>query len=80
MSSSPSSFAAIFQPGIACRPVAARANGQPALVMYVPDQQSGIARASGVVVFTLSGSRVSAITRFDETVLPRFGVPATLQS
>ena len=72
--------AAIFRPGIACRPVPTRANRQPALVMYVPDQQSGIARASGVLVFTLSGTRVSAITRFDQTVLPRFGVPATLPS
>src|SRR5438105_2358414 len=70
--------AAIFRPRIACRPVPTRANGQPALVMYVPDSQSGIARATGVLVFTLSGSRVSAITRFDDTVLPRFGVPATL--
>ena len=70
--------AAIFPPGLTHRPVPARANGQPALVMYLPDQRSGAARASGVLVFTLSGSRVSAITRFDDTVLPRFGVPATL--
>jgi len=55
--------AAIFRPGITCRPVPTRANGQPALVMYVPDQQSGAARASDLLVFTLSGSRVSAITR-----------------
>ena len=67
--------AAIFQPGIACRPVPTRANGQPALVMYVLDQQSGIARATGMLVFTLSGSRIRAITRFDDTVLPRFGIP-----
>jgi hypothetical protein len=46
--------------------------------MYLPDPQSGTARASGMLVVTLSGSRVSAITRFDDTVLPRFGVPATL--
>jgi RNA polymerase sigma-70 factor (TIGR02960 family) len=70
--------AAIFLPAITHRPVPTRANGQPALVMYRPDQQSGAARATGVLVFTLSGSRVSAITRFDDTVLPRFGVPATL--
>jgi RNA polymerase sigma-70 factor (TIGR02960 family) len=70
--------AAIFRPGTACRPVPTRANGQPALVMYLADQQSGTARATGVLVFTLSGNRVSAITRFDDTVLPRFGVPATL--
>ena len=70
--------AAIFLPGIAFRPVPVRANGQPALIMYQPDPCTGIARASGVLVFTLSGSHVSAITRFDDTVLPRFGVPATL--
>jgi RNA polymerase sigma-70 factor (TIGR02960 family) len=70
--------AAIFRPGATCRPVPTRANGQPALAMYVLDQRSGIARASGVLVFALSGSRVSAITRFDDTVLPRFGFPATL--
>lgn len=70
--------AAIFRPGIALRPVPARANGQPALVMYSHGPQSSTARATGVLVFTLSGSRVSAITRFDDTVLPRFGVPATL--
>jgi RNA polymerase sigma-70 factor (TIGR02960 family) len=70
--------AAIFRPGFACQPVPTRANGQPALVVYIPDQQSGTARATGVLVFTLSGSRVSAITRFDDTVLPRFGVPTTL--
>jgi RNA polymerase sigma-70 factor (TIGR02960 family) len=72
--------AAIFRPGITCRPVPTRANAQPALVMYLLDQHSGTARASGMLVFTLSGSRVSAITRFDETVLPRFGVPAILPS
>lgn len=70
--------AAIFRPGIVCRPVRARANGQPALVMYIQNPQSGIASASGMLVFTLSGGRVSAITRFDNTVLPRLGVPATL--
>ncbi len=70
--------AAIFRPGVTHHPVPARANGQPALVMYLPDQQSGTVRASGVLVFTLSGSRVSAITRFDDTVLSRFGVPATI--
>lgn len=72
--------AAIFLPGTTCRPVLTRANGQPALVMYLTDRSSSIARATGVLVFTLSGSRVSAITRFDESVLSRFGVPATLPS
>jgi RNA polymerase sigma-70 factor (ECF subfamily) len=72
--------AAIFLPGTIARPVPTGANGQPALVMYLEDQEPGTARATGVLVFTLSGSRVSAITRFDDTVLPHFGVPATLTS
>lgn len=46
--------------------------------MYLRDEQSGVFRASGMLVFTLSGPRISAITRFDNTVLPRFEVPATL--
>jgi len=46
--------------------------------MYIPDPQSGIAHPSGVLVFSLSGDRVSAITRFDATVLPRFRVPPIL--
>ena len=67
--------AAIFLPGMRCRPVPVRANGQPALVMYFPEPSGGY-RAGGMLVFGLSGSRVSAITRFDNTVLTRFGVPA----
>jgi len=46
--------------------------------MYIPDPQSGIAHPSGVLVFSLSGDRVSAITRFDATVLPCFRVPPIL--
>jgi hypothetical protein len=46
--------------------------------MYAVDPASGTARATGVLVFTLSGSRVSAITRFDDSVLPYFGVPGTI--
>jgi hypothetical protein len=72
--------AAIFLPGTDFHPVPTRANGQPALVIYQPDPRSGSVRASGVLVFTLSGARVSAITRFDATVLPRFGFPLILPS
>jgi RNA polymerase sigma-70 factor (TIGR02960 family) len=67
--------AAVFLPGMRCRPVPSRANGQPALVMYFAEPAGGY-RAGGMLVFGLSGSRVSAITRFDTTVLTRFGVPA----
>ena len=69
--------AAIFLPGIQCRPVPVRANGQPALVMYFAGP-SGEYHAGGVLVFGLAGRRVRAITRFDGTAVPRFGVPAVL--
>jgi hypothetical protein len=53
-------------------------NGDVDGLVALPDPRTGIARASGLLVFALSGSQVSAITRFDDTVLPRFGVPAVL--
>lgn len=30
---------------------------------------------AGLLVITLSGDRISAMTRFDASVLPRFGLP-----
>jgi RNA polymerase sigma-70 factor (ECF subfamily) len=32
----------------------------------------------GLLVLTLRGNKISAITRFDNSVLPRFGLPRTL--
>jgi RNA polymerase sigma-70 factor (ECF subfamily) len=54
--------------------VPARANGQPAFGAYVrgPD---GSSHATGLFVLTLSGDRIGAMTRFDTSVLPRFGLP-----
>jgi RNA polymerase sigma-70 factor (ECF subfamily) len=60
------------------RLVPTRANGQPAFGVYVPDPQTGLAHANGLLVATLSGSRISALTRFDNSVLSRFGLPRTL--
>jgi RNA polymerase sigma-70 factor (TIGR02960 family) len=67
-----------FRPGRRTRFVATRANGQPALASYVRDPQTGLYRANGIAVLTLSGSLVSAITGFDNSVLPSFGLPRTL--
>ena len=35
-------------------------------------------RATGLLVLTLSGQRISALTRFDNSVLPYFGLPHML--
>src|SRR5262245_41375411 len=60
------------------RLVPTRANGQPAFGFYVHDAQGEVGRATGLLVLTLSGSRISAMTHFDNTVLPRFGLPRML--
>ncbi len=62
------------------RLVATRADGQPAFGAYVRDPQANVAHAVGLLVLTLAGARISAMTRFDNSVLPRFGLPRTLPS
>jgi RNA polymerase sigma-70 factor (ECF subfamily) len=56
-----------------------RANGQPAFGCYVPDEHAPILHSHGVMVLTMEGMRISAITRFiDSGLLPHFGLPRTL--
>jgi RNA polymerase sigma-70 factor (TIGR02960 family) len=58
--------------------VPTRANGQPAFACYLRDAQTPIAHAYGVMVLTLRGDRISAITGFvDTSLFPRFGLPRT---
>jgi RNA polymerase sigma-70 factor (ECF subfamily) len=54
------------------------ANGQPAFGAYGYDHDESVGHARGVLVLTLRGDRISAITRFDNSALPSFGLPATL--
>jgi RNA polymerase sigma-70 factor (TIGR02960 family) len=60
------------------RLVATRANGQPAFGVYRRDPAAGIVHANGLLVLTLAGNHVSVLTRFDNSVLARFGLPRTL--
>ena len=60
--------------------VATRANGQPAFGMYVHDPVAPLLHANGLLVLTLAGDRIAAMTRFDNTVLPRFGLPRVFLS
>lgn len=71
---------ALFHPGRSMRIVPARANGQPALALYVRDPQTGLYHASGIAVLTLSGRHISAMTTFGKDVLPSFGLPKVLNS
>ena len=61
------------------RLIPTRANGQPAFGRYVPDPQAEIFHLHSVVVLTLEGDRISAITNFiDSGVAAFFGLPRTL--
>ena len=56
-----------------------RANGQPALVLYLPDPSAPIWRSCGLIVLTLRGNQIHALTRFaDLGFLARFGFTRTL--
>ena len=70
--------AVTFREGRTYRLVATRANGQPAFGGYVRDPQAGTAHANGLLVLTLAGRRICAMTRFDNGVLDRFGLPRTV--
>jgi RNA polymerase sigma-70 factor (TIGR02960 family) len=65
--------------GAPLRLVPTRANGQPAFGCYLPDAQAAITRAYGLMVLTLEGERISAITWFgDLGLFPHFGLPRIL--
>ena len=56
-----------------------RANAQPAFGHYLEDPDAQIVRVVALMVLTLEGDRVAAITAFrDTSILPRFGLPRTL--
>jgi RNA polymerase sigma-70 factor (ECF subfamily) len=58
-----------------------RANGQPAFGHYIEDANAPICRYFGVIVMTLEGQQISGLTRFGDTaILPRLGLPRTLQA
>ena len=69
--------ASLFSAGRRFDLVPTRANGQPAFGAYLraPD---GISHGMGLYVLTLAGDRICAMTRFENTVLPWFGLPRSL--
>jgi RNA polymerase sigma-70 factor (ECF subfamily) len=69
-------MAAVVPPGL--RVLTTRANGQPAFCLYMRDPGGTIYHPLGLLVLTLAGNRVRAITRFDNSVLPHFGLPRSL--
>ncbi|TMR03103.1 sigma-70 family RNA polymerase sigma factor [Actinomadura soli] len=71
--------AALFGAGRRFDLVPARANGQPAFGAYLR-APNGVSHGTGLYVLTLTGDRIRALTRFDNTVLPWFDLPRSLPS
>jgi RNA polymerase sigma-70 factor (TIGR02960 family) len=67
----------LFGAGRKFRLVPTRANGQPALGAYVlaPD---GIHHGTGLFVLTVEDGLISALSRFESTLLPAFELPPSL--
>jgi RNA polymerase sigma-70 factor (ECF subfamily) len=60
------------------RLVATRANGQPALAAYLPDDGTENCRGYGIMVLTVTGDRITTITGFpDPDLFPVFGLPTS---
>jgi len=60
--------------------VPTRANGQLAFGAYLRAPAGGIRHGTGLLVLTLTGGRICAITRFDNSVLPSFRAAAIAPS
>ena len=70
-------YASVFRPGRTYDLVPTRANGQLAFGAYL-HTASGIRHGAGLLVLTATGDRIRALTRFDNDVLPWFGLPRSL--
>jgi RNA polymerase sigma-70 factor (ECF subfamily) len=72
-------LASIFGSGRRFDLVPTRANGQPAFGAYLRGP-NGVRHGAGLYVLTLSGDRICAMTRFENSVLSWFGLPRSLPS
>ena len=72
-------FASIFGAGRRFDLVPTRANGQPAFGAYLRTP-NGVSHGAGLYVLTLDDDSIRAMTRFENDVLPSFGLPRQLPS
>jgi hypothetical protein len=71
--------ASLFGAGRRFDLVPTRANGQPAFGAYLR-APTGVRHGVGLYVLTLTSDRICAMTRFENTVFPWFGLPRSLPS
>jgi hypothetical protein len=69
--------AGLFDAGRRFHLVPTRSNGQPGFGAYLRTSNT-ISHGVGLYVRTLAGDRICAMTRFENTVLPWFGIPRSL--
>ena len=72
-------YASLFGAGRRFDLVPVRTNGQPAFGAYLRTP-AGTRHGTGLFVLTLTGDRIGAMTRFEASVLPWFGLPRSLPS
>jgi len=70
-------FATVIMGGRIYDLVPTRANGQLAFGAYLR-AADGVRHGAGLLVLTLAGEHIAAVTRFENTVLPWFGLPRSL--
>jgi RNA polymerase sigma-70 factor (ECF subfamily) len=70
-------FTAVFRERGMYHLVPTRANGQLAFGAYLRTS-NGVRHGAGLLVLTVVGDRISALTRFDNDVLSSFGLPRSL--
>ena len=70
-------FASVFGSGRRFDLVPTRANGQPAFGAYL-HAAGGVRHGVGLFAITLTGDRICALTRFENSVFPWFGLPRSL--
>jgi SnoaL-like domain len=71
--------ASLFGAGRRFDLVPVRANGQPAFGVYLRAPE-GVRHGTGLYVLSLAGDRIRAMTRFEASALPWFGLPRSLPS
>ena len=71
--------ATAFRSGRSSRLLPTRANGQPAFGLYVRERSAPVANPGGILVLSLAGRQISAVTGFpDSSAMRLFGLPPTL--
>jgi RNA polymerase sigma-70 factor (TIGR02960 family) len=71
-------YANVFGKGGRYDLVPTRANGQLAFGAYLHTPAGGLRHGAGLLVLTVTGDQISALTRFDNDMLPAFGLPRSL--